>query len=229
LGNKIEKGTLLALIQQADWDDIYPRAIKYALSKLSFRSGSPRKGNPEQDEAECLVNEAIKKIIESCAEKKSEGPTKGIRKWDPERGPLLDYLISVIRSDISHLYESQEYKLTSRLPVSSHHDDDIEPIETEELLNKAHNLDNHAAYIGPDSPQLADDALIEKETCNYLLEVVKGDDELENVVLCMLYGFSKNRDISEQLRVEVRDINNAKKRLRRAYQGVLKGENKETS
>ena len=215
LGNKVEKG-ILELIQQADWDDIYPRVLKYALKKLSFRSGSPFEGVPKEQVAHDIVSQTILKVIE------------GYRKWNPERGPLLDYLIFVVKSDISHLYELDDYILTSRMPVSPQKDGDSESVEKEELLNGAHLLDKHAADISPDPPQLADNALIEHEACDRLLKVIEGDDELESIVLCMLDGFSKPIDIAEHLGVDPKDIYNAKKRLERAYQGLLQKKTKET-
>lgn len=220
---------ILELIQRADWDDIYPRAIKYALSKLSFRAGSPYKGVLKEDVAEGIVNEAIKKTLEGCVHDGGAGPTKGVRKWEPEKVSLLDYLLSVIKSDISHLYESESYNLTSRMPVSPQNDGGSESIETEELLTRAHELDKHAAEISPDPPQSVDDILIEHEICDRLLKVIEGEDELESIVLCMLDGYSKPRDIAEQLSVEPKNIYNAKKRLERAYQGLLQKNSKETS
>lgn len=208
MGNKVGKD-IMKLIQQADWDGIYSRALKYALTKLSFRSGSPFEGVPRKQVAHDIVSQAILKVID------------GERKWDPEKGPLLNYLLDVIKSDISHLYATEDYNLTSRMPVSPQNDMGSEPIETEELLNRAHALDKHAADISQDPPQPADVALIEQETWDRLLEVVKGDNELENIVLCISYGFSKPRDIAEQMGVDPKIIYNAKKRLERAYQILL--------
>jgi RNA polymerase sigma factor (sigma-70 family) len=216
LGNKVEKG-IVELIQQADWDDIYPRALKYALKKLSFLSGSPLEGVSKKQVAHDIVSQAILKIID------------GDRKWEPGRGTILNYLIYVVKSDISHLYRLDDYKLTSRMPVSPQKDNDRESIETEELLKKAHELDKHAADISPDPPQSVDNILIEHEICDSLLEVIDGDDELESIVRCMLDGFSKPRDIAEQLGVKPKNIYNAKKRLERAYQGLLQKKTKETS
>lgn len=201
---------ILDLIQKADWDDIYPRAIKFAITQLWFLSRSPLRGAPKEQIAHDIVSQAILKII------------NGYRKWEPDRGPLLEYLFSVIKSDISHLYESEDYVLTSRLPVSPQENSDGEFVEQEELLTRAHELDKHAADIAPDPPPLAYEVLIEYEICGHLLNVIKGDDELENIVLCMLEGFSKPRDIAEQLNVDIKIIYNAKKRLERAYNDLLR-------
>lgn len=200
------KKKTIDLIQEADWDDIYPRAIKFALSKLSFKSGSPLEGVPKKEVAHDIVNDAIKKIIDGCTTEEKESSKKGFRKWDPNRGPLLDYLLSVIKSDISHLYDSEYYVTTSRIPTSEGSSED-EPIETEQLLK--------------DPPQSPEEIYMANEVCNRLLKAVEGDDELAGIVLCMLDGFEKPGDIAEQLEIDTKVVNNAKKRLKRIYDGVL--------
>jgi hypothetical protein len=220
LTNKIDNKTLHA-IETADWDDIYPRAVKYALSKLSFRTGTPREGVPLIEEAEDFVNEAIKKIIEGCNEGEGgKGPTKGIRRWDPSRGALLEYLLSVIKSDISHLYKSEEYTLTSRMPVIDGTNED-EPSEVEELLKRTNIPEEHAVSMNPDPPQTPEEIHSVNEISKGLLKAVEGDSELEGIALSMLDGFEKPSDIAEQLRIETRVVNNAKKRLQRIYDGIL--------
>lgn len=213
------KKKTIDLIQEADWDDIYPRAIKFALSKLSFKSGSPLEGVPKKEVAHDIVNDAIKKIIDGCTTEEKESSKKGFRKWDPNRGPLLDYLLSVIKSDISHLYESEYYVTTSRIPTSEGSSED-EPIETEQLPKRA-GPEKHAEGINPDPPQSPEEIYMANEVCNRLLKVVVGDDELEGIVLCMLDGFEKPGDIAEQLEIDTKVVNNAKKRLKRIYDGVL--------
>jgi hypothetical protein len=217
---KIDNEALQA-IETADWDDIYSRAIKYALSKLSFRTGTPREGVPKREEAEEFVNEAIKKVIEGCTEaEEGAGAKKGLRKWDPSRGALLDYLISVIKSDISHLYKSEEYISTSRMPRVEGSTDD-EPIEVEELLKRACIPEKHAEGINPDPPQTPEEIYTVIEVRNGLLKAVEGKGELEDIALCVLDGAEKPGDIAEQLGVETRVVNNAKKRLKRIYDGIL--------
>lgn len=217
--NKIDNKTLHA-IETADWDEIYPRAIKYALSKLSFRIGTPREGVPLIEEAEEFVNEAIKKVIEGCTDGEEEGPKKGMRKWDPSRGALFDYLISVIKSDISHLYKSGEYTLTSRMPIVNGTKED-EPIEVEEFLKRTSVPEEHATFINPDPSQTPEEIYSVNEVRKRLLKAVEGDGELESVALCMLDGFEKPIDIAEQLGIETRVVNNTKKRLRRIYDNIL--------
>lgn len=218
---RIDKKTL-TLIQQADWDDIYPRAMKFALSKLSFRPGSPREGVSKAEEAHDIVNEAIKKVVEGCISEDTEGPMKGFRKWDPERGSLIEYLLFVIKSDISHLYASADYLSTSRIPIAKGSSED-DPVETEQLLKRARVPEKHADSINPDPPQSPEEAHLENEVRDSLLKAVEGDDELEGIVLCMLDGFEKPGDIAEQLGIETKVVNNAKKRLQRIYDGILPG------
>ena len=218
--NKIDNKTLNA-IETADWDDIYPRAVKFALSKLSFRTGAPREGVPLIEEAEDFVNEAIKKIIEGCNEgEEGEGPKKGMRRWDPSRGAFLQYLLSVIKSDISHLYKSEGYNLTSRMPIIAETNEN-EPIEVEEFLKRTDISEEHAISMNPDPPQTPEEIYSANEVRNRLLKAVEGDGELEGIALCMLDGFERPADIAEQVGVETRVVNNAKKRLQRKYDSIL--------
>ena len=211
---------MIDAIQAAEWDDIYPRAIKFALSKLSFRTGSPREGVPKEEEAHDIVNEAIKKIINGSTSEEREGMKKGLRKWDPSRGALVDYLFSVINSDISHLYKSEDYVTTSRIPITVENRED-ESIEVEELLKRACSSEKHAGGINPDPPLSPEDIHSANEVHNELLKAVEGDDELEGIVLCMLDGFEKPGDIAEQLGIKTSVVNNAKKRLKRIYESIL--------
>lgn len=218
--NNIDNKTLTA-IETADWDDIYSRAVKFAVSKLSFKADVPRKGVPKEEEAEEFVNEAIKKIIEAAVGEETEGVKKGLRKWDPNRGPLDKYLLSVIKSDISHLYESEEYLSTARMPISTGINED-DPIEVEELLKRACAPEKHADGINPDPPETPEESHSVNEVRNMLLKTVEGDSELEGIVLCMLDGFEKPGDIAEQLGIETRVVNNARKRLQRIYDSILR-------
>ncbi len=219
MNSKLDNKTLQA-IQTADWDDIYPRAVKFAVSKLSFMTGTPREGLPKADEAHDIVNEAIRKIIEGCISNDTDVTEKGHRKWEPSRGPLLNYLFSVIKSDISHLYESEDYLSTSRMPITEESNED-ECIEAEELLKRSCVPEKHADGINPDPQQSPEEIQIANELRDKLLKAVEGDGELEGIVLCMLDGFEKPGDIALQLGIKTSVVNNAKKRLKRIYESIL--------
>lgn len=198
MGNKVEKRTI-ELIQQADWDDIVPRLMKYALTKLSIRSGSPLEGYSINEIAHDIVYNSIKKVIE------------GKRKWEPDRGPLLKFVMfSVIRSEISHLYKSDYYSATQRMPVPQE-DGDMNPVSRDDLPD---NVDS-------DSNVAPDQNILEIEMRDSIFKAVEGDNELSDIVLCMYDGIDKPEDIANQLNVDVKVIYNAKKRLRRIYRDIL--------
>lgn len=208
MSHKVEN-KILDLIQQADWDDIYPRLMKYALSKLSIRSGSPLEGVPTKTLAQDIVNEAIRKVIE------------GDRKWDPERGSLFNYLkYSVIQSEISHLYESDYYYLTSRMPDTQGGRESVS-VNTNEVSSRSQAPSEHAPSINPGIPQSPEEALVENEVHNQLLKAVEGDEELEGIVLCILEGHEKPKIIAELLGVNPTTIYNARKRLKKIYGDIL--------
>lgn len=196
--NKVEKRTL-ELIQQAEWGDIVPRLMKYALTKLSIRSRSPLEGHSIDDIAHDIVYDSIKKVIE------------GKRQWDPDRGSLLNFLMfSVIRSDISHLYKSDYYDATQRLSIPQD-DGDMNPISRNDVNN---NIDR-------DGSAAPDKNILDNEMRDSIFKAVEGDDELSDIVLCMYEGIDKPEDIANQLNVDVKVIYNARKRLRRIYKDIL--------
>ncbi len=200
MSSKIDN-KVLELLHRADWEDIIPRLMKYVLSKLSIRTGSPLEGISINEIAHDIVNESIRKVVE------------GTRKWDPARGPLLKFLkFSVIRSEIDHLYKSDYYDLTQRIHVSPD-DAESEPAKIADLSDSSNKLDKQNSNISSASEQIIN----EIETRDSILKAVEGDDELTDIALCMLDGAYKPEEIANQLNVDTKVIYNAKKRLQRIY------------
>jgi len=209
MADNVDDRTLRHL-QEADWDDLIPRLTQYAIYKLSylrFHNNSPLSGISKEEIAQEIVMKSIFQVV------------NGTRKWDLEKNEdLLNFLKSVVKSNISHLFSSKEYKQTKRLCKSSV-DGYNQHNETKEFIERSEEVNDS---IFRDSPSTPEEIMIEKETCDRLLEIVKGDDELETVILCILEGYTKPKDIAEQMGVEPKVVYNLKKRLRRIYKDILK-------
>jgi hypothetical protein len=102
----------LALLNKADWKRLQLKLLEYACFKtgrLKWRTG--RDTLPKGLSPEDLVIGAIQKTYEGAMGRES-GP--GIRRWNPETAPdLLDFLKSVVDSDVNHLVSSEEHRLTN--------------------------------------------------------------------------------------------------------------------
>jgi len=82
-------------LDEADWDDIFPRLLRYAQSRsYKIRWIGSAAADPEE-----LVGEAIALAY-------GVGKNDGYREWNKEKFPnLLDFLQTIINSLISHLNE----------------------------------------------------------------------------------------------------------------------------
>jgi hypothetical protein len=211
---------VLELLKKADWDDITLRLIKYALSKLSFHPLSPLAGRPNKEKAEEMVQDAIIKTIQGAYDT-NKNIKKGIRRWDPDKVSLLDFLFGVLKSDIGHLYkDDKDYLMTSRMPAARNKDED-NSVEAEELIKRASAPEPHSINLNPNPQKTPEDIIEEGEIQDSLIKVVEGDDELVDIVTCMLCGFEKPDDIADQTGLDIKVVYNAKKRLNRIYNDIL--------
>ncbi len=213
------------ILDQAEWEDIIPKLLKHALSKLRrryFHNNSPLRGSKIDQIAQDQVMGAIAKLYDETI------------SWDYEKKDnLLYFLQSIVNSQISHIFDDDEYLTTERFPTSSA-ESDSEHIEIEEMLKKANPHEKHARDMTPSAPPDPEAALLNKEqeeqdkaATGGLLERLKGDKELEDVVLCIMAGTVKPQEIAKEMGVEVKHVNNLQKKLRRAYKDLQEQARKE--
>lgn len=210
--------SVLELLKNADWDRICAELLKYALYKVGrryFRQNSPINGLLKEDLAEEVVQRAIYKVME------------GVRKWNPdEKDDLLIFLKSVVKSEVSHLDDDEESQITDRFKtVQDGHD----VIEVEELQRKGNPRNRHTIEQRPSDVVTPESQLIEKEReqCDCLaqqaiLDLVKGQPDLEDVILCIMEDIYTPREIAAELGVDVKEIYNRKKKLQRLYSDLYK-------
>ena len=84
------------MLDQSDWQKLYPRLVAYASNRLrllTWRNGVPPGGQEAQD----LVQEAIAQVF------------RGQRRWNPEKRPdLAKFLMDTIKSLSNHLAHSKD-------------------------------------------------------------------------------------------------------------------------
>ncbi len=153
---------------------------------------------------EDVVLEAILKVFD------------GERKWDPSENPdLFQYLKSVVDSLMSHLTESFDCTNIRRMPQSE------EGEILEEKVKPADPESDTARHLPRPSPN-PEQILLRKEqeeaeqkAFDKLMESIKGDDDLETVILCVMDGMMKPAEIAEATGFEVNHVYQLMRKLNR--------------
>jgi hypothetical protein len=190
----MEKEKVFHLLETADWKDIIYRLTYYARQRAriyAWKSGRTDQllGGKTPEDIAC---EAIEKVL------------SGTRDWDPDRYPnLLTHLQWVVKSDMEHLASSMEHQATGRMP---------EPGEEEEGYET----------IPDPSSQTPEELLIAREKEDLedklkgeLYAMVKGDEDLEMLLLCFEEGMDKPEIIATQTGWDVTKVYNLKRKLLR--------------
>jgi len=190
----MEKDRVLQLLENADWKDIILKLTHYALLRArvySWKSGKSDQllGGKTPEDIAC---EAIEKVL------------SGTRDWDPDKYPnLLTHLKWVVKSDMEHLASSLEHQATGRMPEPGEGDEGYETI-----------LDS--------SSQTPEEELIAREKQDFeekvkaeLYAMVKGDEDLEMILLCFEEGMDKPEIIASQTGWDVSKVYNLKRKLLR--------------
>ncbi|OQA22611.1 MAG: RNA polymerase factor sigma-70 [Chloroflexi bacterium ADurb.Bin360] len=121
----------------------------------------------------------------------------GVRKWDPEKGPLLPWLYAQSRSILDALAQSASHRHEMHIPDM-------------EVLIAAQSLDPLEIIIERER-----EAQIRHKT-ETLIEIVEEDPELQEVLQVILAGCEpRPRHIALELGISVREVDNRLKRLRR--------------
>lgn len=104
----------LKQFNEADWPQITLKLVKYALFKVRRLEWSTGDFLPKGLLPEDIALEAIRKTCEGLAKGQSGKSGKGVRNWEPEAYPdLLEFLKSVVDSDVHALVESLEHKTSN--------------------------------------------------------------------------------------------------------------------
>lgn len=205
---------LMSAMTTADWKRLLLRLQWYAFSvsrPLRWRTGAVTNNGalPNGETVDSIVSKAIEKVL------------SGERDWNPDERPdLAKYLMDVIDSLLSHLFESKDNEIFTRT-----RDYDDEGGELPEWEYEDTNRE-----VGPETAWLCpirfhpEDTLIQQEEAEFagravqmILEGCADDPLLIEMVRLMGNGVLKSRDLAAALAVPVGAIYNATKRLDRKY------------
>lgn len=180
-----------------DWDDLVPRLLLLAVSRLSRMSWRGQRGSiaPGAAEAEDFVNDAIAKTMD------------GVRAWSEERCSLFQHLAGIVVSDISHAATAAENRLTLA--------DDGRTVR----------IGGWPPDRPDDKPDQEQVALWRSEQ-RRLLDHLQGIDPVmgEMAALILIEDIDQTSELSARLDLAPSDIANLRKRIKRATNAYLLAE-----
>jgi len=194
----MQKDDVLDLLEAADWKDIIFRLTYYAVwraRRFRWRSGTPEI-LPGGKTPEDLALAAIGKVW------------SGTRDWDPQRYPvLLKHLMWIVDSDIEHLHSSAEHNETERMPEVE--DKASVEIPTSQAYEAAKILTPEEELVALEQRDLE-----ERMKCE-LYAAVKGNDDLEFLLMWIEEGIDKPEEIAARTGWDVSKVYNLKRMLLR--------------
>jgi hypothetical protein len=196
----MEQDRVLELLEAAKWRDIIIRLTYFAV--IQFRRYGWRPGLPKGNSPEDIALNAIEKVWD------------GTRDWDPDKYPdLLVHLKWIVRSDIEHLFSSLEHKTTGRMPVLIK-DDGTEVELGETAREHPHSISGKV--LTPEEELIAAyNRRSEQALLAELYDAVKGDEDLELLLLCFEEGIDKPEVIAIETKWEIDKVYNLKRKLLR--------------
>lgn len=179
-----------------DWDDLVPRLLLLAISRLSRMTWRGRRDAvpPGAAEAEDFVNDAIAKTL------------AGVRVWPRDKCTLFQHLAGVIVSDISHAAEGAENRLTLSDDGREHGDGES-------------GWPPDAADDRPDQEERALWRSEQRRLLGHLDEIDPRLAELAELIL--VKDIDGTAELAQRLNCSTNDVANLRKRMRRALRAFL--------
>ncbi len=176
-----------------DWDDLVPRLLLLAVSRLYRMTWRGRAGEtpPGAAQAEDFVNDAISKTI------------AGVRIWNADNCTLFQHLAGVVVSDINHAAESMENRTTAAAP-SDPPDGRWPPDPADEAPDQAHAAEWRSE---------------QRRLLAHLHELDPGLARMAELML--VHDLQETDGLSRELGVASSEIANRRKRLKRAVRAYL--------
>lgn len=192
-------------LQAADWSVIIKNLMAFAIwfARNNYGWWDPSSDQlPKGMKFEDIVQLVILKTID------------GRRQWDPAKGSLEPWLKDQIKSELDALYKSAAHWRESHSVEVEEGGDG-----SETLLTRRGRADGRDV---PHAPS-AEDEVIEREeeaiaakVLGAIYEKTAGQAELEDMISAMIGGCEpKPQALADALGVEVTEINNRQKRLKR--------------
>ncbi len=172
-----------------DWEDLVPRLLLLALSRLSRMTwrGQRDAMPPGAAEAQDFVNDAIAKTL------------SGVRVWSKEKCTLFQHLAGVVVSDISHAAEASENKLTLAADGRKDGQEGWPPDQVD------------------DAPDQEQRTLWRSEQRRLLGHLDEVDPKLAEMAELILFeDVDASAELAERLDCTTNDVANLRKRMKRA-------------
>lgn len=212
---KTEDWSLVPSVQRqlwlADWGRIGKGLLAFAVLRARiyyWRTGGVHL-LPRGMELQDIVQDVIDKTL------------RGQRRWDPDKGPLVPWLMDQVKSELDALARSAAHWREESL------EPDWQLVEVGDRTEERAELRTDPSLDGRTDPETA---LIESEAFALaetrvaeLFEAINGDQELQAVVQAMMDGSEPQpRHLAEYLGISVEETNNRLKRLRRRALAITK-------
>jgi hypothetical protein len=209
----LERDKVLDLLDAQDWPDIIRRLTYYAISRAKIYSWNF--GNSDELPAgktpEDIACSAIEKVWSET------------RAWNPEKYPdLFQHLKWIVKSDIGHLFSSSEHKLRKR---ESEDNDTLNPTnDYDETCHDTSLVTEGSAniYSAEEKLIIQEEKELEERLKEKLYELVKGDDDLEMLLLFFEDGIDKPETIALEMNWDINKVYNLKRKLFRKASKVYK-------
>lgn len=194
------------LLKDQDWENIAKRLTHYAIWRMSLylRPSDSIERFPEGKTPEDMACGAIEKVW------------SGERNWDPAKYPdLFTHLTWIVKSDVGHLFSSEEHKLDAGL-LRAEDDPDIENGSGGTVRESRLIIEVSVKTRTPEEQLIAR----EKEECEEklkakLYDMVKGDEDLELLLVFFEDGIDKPETIAAEMGWEVTKVYNLKRKFLR--------------
>lgn len=202
---------VLKHFETADWSDIIIKLTHYSHWR-SFRY-KWRTGNPSQLPAgmtpEDIALNAISKVL------------TGTRAWDPDKYPdLLAHLKWIVKSDMNHLFTSMGHMTSDRIDESE--DQDGSGLTYNEVISDPSSHFSESAQTPEEHLLAKEKAEHEEKVKQELFALVRGDEDLELLLLCFEDGIDKPELIAKEMGCDVTKVYTLKRKLLRKASAINK-------
>jgi len=185
----------LEKLKKVDWDEVFPRVLKYAKSRAWKFGQSGIDADPL-----AMINEALARAY-------GIGTRGTFRNWDQEKCPKAHiFLIGIIRS------------------ITSHEAEHLSEFPTESILNDDGTLNEKRLFRNEDKtqensrPMDPEEELVEGENLQPLMDelqrISQEDEELGMIILCIEDGIGKASEIAEETGYEIKKVYRLQRKLR---------------
>lgn len=208
----MEKNRVIELLEAADWKNIIFKLTRYAFfmaSKYTWKTGKSDqllRGKTPED----IACEAVEKVW------------KGTRDWDPDKYPdLYTHLKRIVESDMGHLCSLLEHQKTSRMPEPRQGEE--KPVLGFDEIVPDPSFSIQGKILTPEEELLDREEKAREEKLKIqLYAAVKGDEDLELLLLCFEEGLDKPETIASQTGWEISKVYNLKRKLFRKAKKVIR-------